>query len=127
MAFLTSFRSWVQRQKDLRALDALGSEGRRDIAQDLSLSESTLCGLASRGTGASEELPKMLRAVSIDPAELSLTHPAVLRDMAVVCSECDEKSRCRSDLTLRIAAATFDEYCPNAETIEALQEEEMKI
>jgi hypothetical protein len=69
----------------------------------------------------------MLQALSLDPTELSLTHPAVLRDMAVVCSECDEKSRCRSDLTLRIAAATYDEYCPNAETIEALQEEEMKI
>ena len=79
------------------------------------------CGLASRGPGASAELPKMLQAVSIDPAELSLTHPAVLRDMAVVCSECDEKSRCRSDLTLRIAAAKYDEYCPNAQMIEALQ------
>jgi hypothetical protein len=127
MAFLTSLRGWVQRQKDLLALDALGSEGRRDIAQDLNLSESTLCGLASRGHGASEELPKMLQALSLDPAELSLTHPAVLRDMVVVCSECDEKSRCRSDLTLRIAAAKYDEYCPNAQTIEALQEEEMKI
>src|SRR6476646_5547089 len=127
MAFLTSLRGWVQRQKDLLALDALGSEGRRDIAQDLNLSESTLCGLASRGHGASEELPKMLQALSLGPAELSLSHPAVLRDMGGVCSECDEKSRCRSDLTLRIAAATFDEYCPNAETIEALQEEEMKI
>jgi hypothetical protein len=48
----------------------------------------------------------MLQRVSIDPAELSLTHPAILRDMAVVCSECDEKFRCRSDLTLHIAAAT---------------------
>jgi hypothetical protein len=47
--------------------------------------------------------------------------------MAVVCSECDEKSRCRSDLTLRIAAAKYDEYCPNAQTIEALQEQEMQI
>ena len=126
MVFFSSFRSWVERQKDLCALDALGTEGRRDIAQDLSLSESTLCGLAARGPSASAELPKMLRAVSLDPKELSLTHPAVIRDMAVVCSECDEKSRCRSDLTLRIAAATYDEYCPNAETIEALQEEEMK-
>ena len=64
MAFLTSLRGWVQRQKDLLALDALGSEGRRDIAQDLNLSELTLCGLASRGHGASAELPKMLQALS---------------------------------------------------------------
>jgi hypothetical protein len=67
----------------------------------------------------------MLRSVSLDPAELDCTHPEVMRDMAAVCSECDEKSRCQSDLTLRISAATYDEYCPNAHTIDALRQEEM--
>jgi hypothetical protein len=63
----------VQRQKDLLALDALGSEGRRDIAQDLNLSESTLCGLASRGHGASEELPDEIGA-GYDADELLAIH-----------------------------------------------------
>jgi len=126
MSFLSSVRAWINRQSDLRALESMGAEGRRDIAQDLNVSASTLCELARRGDSASEELPRMLEAVSLSPGELSQTHPAVLRDMAVVCSECVEKPRCRSDLTLGVAAATYDEYCPNAETIDALQEEELK-
>jgi hypothetical protein len=38
---------------------------------------------------------------------------------------CLESSRCESNLTLRISAATYDEYCPNAQTIKALRQEEM--
>jgi hypothetical protein len=68
----------------------------------------------------------MLQGVSIDPAELSLTHPAILRDMAVVCSECDEKFRCRRILRCISPKRHSDEYCPNAETIGALQEAKMK-
>jgi hypothetical protein len=50
MALLSIFRGWLKRQADMRALEALGPDGRRDIAQDLSLSDSTLSGLAARGS-----------------------------------------------------------------------------
>jgi hypothetical protein len=125
LALFSIFRGWLKRQADMRALEALGPEGRREIAQDFSLSESTLSGLAARGPSAADQLPKILRSASLDPAELSCSHPEVMRDMAVVCSQCDESSRCESDLTLRISAATYDEYCPNAQTIKALRQEEM--
>lgn len=125
MTLFSTVRGWLKRQADLRALEALGPEGRREIAQDFGLCDSTLSSLATSGPEAADQLPKMLRSVSLDPAELGCTHPEVMRDMAVVCSECDEKSRCRSDLTLRISAVTYDEYCPNAQTIDALRQEEM--
>lgn len=125
MALFSIFRRWLKRQADMRALEALGPEGRREIAADFSLSDATLSGLTARGPTAADQLPKMLQSVSLDPAELSCTHPEVMRDMAIVCSQCDERSRCESDLTLRISAATYDEYCPNAQTIDALRQEEM--
>ena len=77
MAFLTSLRGWVQRQKDLLALDALGSEGRRDIAQDLNLSELTslrpCVAWAWRQRGTAENAPG---ARSIRRNSASLIRPS---------------------------------------------------
>jgi hypothetical protein len=44
--------------------------------------------------------------------------------MELVCGECDAKCRCRTDLNFDIAAATYEEYCRNAETIDALRQED---
>jgi hypothetical protein len=124
MALSSMLRGWLQRSSDLRALDALGPDARQGLASDLGITEPALCRIAANGPGASEELPKLLEGVSLDPERLRAIHPAVLRDMEVVCAECDAKSRCRTDLNLGIAAATYDEYCRNAETIDALRQED---
>ena len=123
MAFSKNLRGWRQRISDLRALDALGLDARQGLARELGIAESTLRALAARGPAASAELERLLKALSLDPKRLADTHPAAMRDMAVVCSECDAKSLCRTDLDLHVSAATYDEYCRNAQTIDALPKE----
>jgi Family of unknown function (DUF6455) len=123
MGFWNNLRGWRQRMSDLRALDALGPEARQGLARELGIAESTLRALAARGPAASAELERLLKALSVDPKRLADTHPAVMREMAVVCSECDAKSLCRTDLDLHVSAATYDGYCRNTQTIDALRKE----
>lgn len=124
MALLSMLRRWLQRHSDLRALDDLGSDARQSLARDLGITEPALRRFAANGPRAVEELGNLLEAVSVDAEGLREFHPAVLQDMQVVCAECDAKSRCHTDLNLGIAAATYDEYCGNAETIDALRQED---
>jgi hypothetical protein len=56
-----------------------------------------------------------------DPEALRVTHVSAMQEMERVCSICSVKSCCRTDLELGVSAVTYDEYCPNAETIEALK------
>jgi len=65
-------------------------------------------------------LPRMLAALKIDAAELARTQPAALRDLQRVCSLCDSKRRCRSELAARDAARTYEGFCPNALTLKTL-------
>src|SRR4051812_43438639 len=60
MALSSMLRRWLQRNSDLRALDALGPDARQGLASDLGITEPALCRIAANGPGASEELPKLL-------------------------------------------------------------------
>jgi hypothetical protein len=50
----------------------------------------------------------MLAALKIDAAELARTQPAALRDLQRVCSLCDSKRRCRTELAAGDAARTYE-------------------
>ena len=47
---------------------------------------------------------------------------AISRDLSRVCSECLMTSRCRRELDAGSASANYNEYCPNALTLDALLE-----
>ena len=47
---------------------------------------------------------------------------AISRDLSRVCSECLMTSRCRRELDAGSAGANYNEYCPNALTLDALLE-----
>ena len=44
----------------------------------------------------------------------------MLRDMERVCSLCNHKRQCDRDLAAGTAAAHYEEYCGNADTIDGL-------
>ena len=62
----------------------------------------------------------MLTALGIDRQDLARTEPLVLRDMERVCSLCNHKRQCDRDLAAGTAAAHYEEYCGNADTIDGL-------
>src|SRR5262245_36686470 len=88
------------------------------MARDVGLTTADL-----RALERSDEpllLPRMLAALKIDAGELGRTQPAALRDLQRVCTLCDSKRRCRSELAAGDAARTYEGFCPNALTLKTL-------
>jgi hypothetical protein len=70
-----------------------------------------------------QEKPYPVVSLMIDTFGEWLKHrsePLVLHDMERVCSLCNHKRQCDRDLATGIAAAHYQEYCGNADTIEGL-------
>jgi hypothetical protein len=103
--------------------DELGWCSREDeirIAKDLGLSASDLRNLAAKTPDVANYLSKMLRALSLNPLRLAKSDPATARDLQRTCVFCDQKSRCRRELTEGTAREHFREFCSNSHTLEAL-------
>ena len=84
------------------------------------MSSADLEALVRQGPHAADELPKMLAALGVDQDSLARTEPLVLRDMERVCSLCNHKRQCDRDLAAGTAAAHYEEYCGNTDTIHGL-------
>ena len=92
------------------------------IASDLRVSPGELDTLVQRGPHAADELPKLLKVLGIDEADLARTEPLVLRDMERVCAMCASKRQCDRDLAAGTSAEHYEGYCLNAPTIDSLNQ-----
>jgi hypothetical protein len=119
MDVASAFVEWWSDLRAARSYAALPLSEREALARDAGVTEDTLGRIVGRGAGA--ELGRLLEAVYLDAAELRRKHPDVMRDMQVACSMCPVAGRCRSDLERGVSRLTFHNYCPNTETIAALE------
>jgi hypothetical protein len=121
---LDAIANWVKRYRyhtGLRHdLAACGPEEVARAAQDLGVSPGELVRLAEKGPDAADELPRLLRALGVDPGKLASKDPIVMRDLQRLCISCTDKSRCRHELAAGTAASHYHEFCPNAVTLDAL-------
>ena len=76
--------------------------------------------LVDRGPHAADELPKLLKALGIEEADLARTEPLVVRDMERVCALCHHKRQCDREVAAGTSAEQYTGYCPNAGTIDSL-------
>jgi hypothetical protein len=114
------WRTLRQEHADLERLR--GGNGIEEVARDVGLSVSELCDVARKGRGASDLLRRRLSALGINPKRLTRAQPAVIRDLEKVCSLCGSKHRCAHDLANEPADPRWRKYCPNAQTIDALED-----
>jgi hypothetical protein len=114
------FGEWLKHRRELREMREIDAANFGQIASDLRMSSADLEALVRQGPHAADELPKMLTALGIDQDDLARTEPLVLRDMERVCSLCNHKRQCDRDLAAGTAAAHYEEYCGNADTIDGL-------
>ena len=87
------------------------------------ISRDDLDQLVRLGPHAADELPKMLKALGIDEADLARTEPLLLRDMERVCTLCSHKRQCDRELAAGTATEHYEGYCLNASTIDGLGEQ----
>jgi len=93
-----------------------------ELARDVCLSEDAFERLFAVGK-RTDELERLMGTLSLDPKEMEFANPgAVTRDMSLVCSGCLMIDRCRRELETGSAKQNYNEYCPNALTLNALLE-----
>lgn len=109
-------RMWAP-NADALELERCGTDIRR-IAADSGLSVADLRRLVPLGSSAAALLPHMMEALYLDRAATPLE---VLRDLQRVCSLCRNKAECACELARGSADTTYVDYCPNADTLRALQ------
>lgn len=117
---IESFGDWLNYRRELREMGEMDAVSFAQIAGDLRISSAELGTLVRQGPHSADELPKMLRALGIDEADLARTEPVVLRDMERVCTMCNHKRQCGHELAAGTAAAHYEKYCGNAPTIDGL-------
>ena len=116
--------NWVKRYRDALGLRgesaSCSAEEVASMARDIGVSAAELKIFVNKGPRAADELPRLLRALGVDPPKLASDDPETMRDLQRLCVTCGEKGRCRHELAAGAAAGRYREYCPNAMTLDAL-------
>ena len=90
------------------------------IAHDLGISTTELRQLARKGPGSADLLLARMNALDLDQGEVARTQPETFQDLQRVCTMCDCHRRCTRDLERDPLDAAWQDYCPNATTLKAL-------
>jgi hypothetical protein len=117
---ISVFADWLKHRRELSEIRQMDRADFDRIASDLRISPGELDALVDQGPHAADELPKLLKALGIDEADLARTEPMVLRDMERVCALCHHKRQCDRELAAGTSAEHYQGYCPNAPTIHDL-------
>jgi hypothetical protein len=97
-----------------------GDEGVERMAHDLGISTTELRQLASHGAESADLLVERMAALDLDQNEIARTEPATFQDLQRVCTMCDCHRRCARDLARDPLDPVWKDYCPNAQTLAAL-------
>lgn len=122
---IAAFIRWCQRwsgsnSAELRSWDR---EAVEDLARDVGVSVDEFRQLARKDQHAADLLLPRMAALDLDPKEVSKIEPKVMRDMQRVCSMCESHGRCLRDLKRDADDPVWKQYCPNADTLTALDKQ----
>jgi hypothetical protein len=115
---------WRKRAAIRENLDKLGSFAPDELARmakDVGIPRSDLPALVTHGSDAADLLDRRLQSLGLSATELAQRATAHLRDMQRLCTLCDSKGRCARGLAANPSDLSWQEYCPNRETLAALQ------
>lgn len=118
---LSWFAQGFEHATESDVLAGLSDEEIEALAGDCGISPHQLLALVKAGPHAADEMPAMMRALNIDPAEVEYRMRRVFRDMQITCAQCQSKETCRQHLRQGKAEQTFRDYCGNADTLNALR------
>lgn len=119
MSIMEIWETLQSRLAAVREFNTLDMDQREELARDIGVSEPVLERLFT--SVRDQELERLMYALSLDDRKTKLTNRgAVMRDMSIVCSECALVKRCQRELQEGSASRNYNEYCPNALTLNAL-------
>jgi hypothetical protein len=123
--FVQLWRGWMAaRAEQLLEIARIGSDKLEYLTQNLEMSNSELCTIA--GGHADDLLRRRMLALELDPYEMALSDPALLRHLQRCCALCESREECASDLARALTGQAWQDrddwrdYCENASTLEML-------
>ena len=124
--FVRLWRRWMAAQAN-QLLEAarLGSDKVEYLTNDREMSNADLCRVAGRHVDDNLLRRRML-SLELDPYELALSEPALLRHLQKCCSLCESREDCASDLARASTDRAWQgrddwrDYCENALVLEML-------
>jgi hypothetical protein len=116
MELAEKWRSHRATQAALAELNACDPAVVSEIAREARIDVAELRDIVARGTGSDQLMKRMMDAYGIDFDKVRAEVPNLMRDVAILCSKCDAKGRCRRELDAGTAADHADEFCPNHES-----------
>jgi len=90
------------------------------MAQDAGVSAAEFRKLSQMGPESADLLVRRMQALDLDPKEVGGTERRTLQDLQRVCAMCESHRRCARDLAHDAENPVWEDYCPNAETLKAL-------
>ena len=123
--FAQSWRRWMARRADqLLETARLGSDNLEYLTHDPKAADCGLCPVT--GGHADDSLRRLMLALDLDPYELALSDPALLRHLRRRCALCQSREDCASDLARASTGQAWQgrddwrDYCENALALEML-------
>jgi hypothetical protein len=124
------FKRWSRKIADKFAssneLQGMDREEFKQIALDLNLSVADLDALSRRSDSSGDLLRKRLAEFGLSQEGLTDRQPEVLRDLLRVCGNCASTRRCASEFEQENSNANHSDYCPNTQTLQALESEDLQ-
>jgi hypothetical protein len=121
---LDAIANWVRKYREAiglrNELANCAPEQVAVIARDIGLSPAELSFVTAKGPHAADELPKLLRALGVDPQKLASEDPGTMRELQRICVTCGHKGQCQHELARGTAARHYHDYCPNAISLDVL-------
>ena len=122
-------RWWAEWRRHWAAISDLAQCSPSDLerlARDVGISKGELPVLAGKWPDSPSQLMRRLGALGLDAAEISRSQPQTMRDMQRVCTLCAHKRDCEHDLARYPSDPSLRDYCPNEDTLSALELEREK-
>lgn len=123
-AALSAIADWVTSYRNAIGLKnefgMCGPEEVARMAKDIGVTPSQLQELVRKGPDSANLLKRLLVALHVDPKAIAEIDPLVMREMKWLCITCANKRRCEHELAKGTAAEHFQQFCPNAMSIDEL-------
>lgn len=122
MGVVAIWEKWKVRRALANEFSSLDMAQREELARDVCVPDGVFERLYVAGD-RTDELERLMCALSLNVEQSEIANPgAVTRDMSLVCSGCLMINRCRRELEAGSAKQNYNDYCPNALTLNALLE-----
>jgi uncharacterized protein YjiS (DUF1127 family) len=112
-----AWNRYRRRRAAVAELQGLGNAELQRMVHDAGLTFSDVLELAKCSADSAALLYRRLEQAGVDVRSIDA---AAFRDMQRCCSFCESKEQCAHELDDKPKAASWPDYCPNKQTVEAL-------